>query len=285
MATRFITVDRDTAYLLPSSVHEWLPSRHLARFVVEVVNQLNLSKLESAYAGRGSAAHHPAVLLGLLIYGYATGVYSSRAIERGTYDSVAFRFVSANTHPDHGTINTFRKAFWDDIEAVFAHVLRIAAGMGMLKLGVVSLDGTKIKANASKHSALSYGHAKQLEARIQAEITELKRRAEAAQGLRRSVAARGTGASRGSAGEDSRSPSPDRGACPGARCAGRVRREDQTPPGATRPGPEAAGQGAAAPDDRPRGHRSAIPNRASCRRVDASCRATTRKPRWTPSRC
>lgn len=183
MATRFITVDRDTAYLLPPSVQEWLPSRHLARFVVEVVNQLDLSKLESAYAGRGSAAHHPAVLLGLLIYGYATGVYSSRAIERGTYDSVAFRFVSANTHPDHDTINTFRKQFWDDIEAVFAQVLRIAAGMGVLKLGVVSLDGTKIKANASKHSAMSYGHAKQLEARIQAEIAALKRRAEAAEGL------------------------------------------------------------------------------------------------------
>lgn len=183
MAARFITVDRDTAYLLPPSVQEWLPEQHLARFVVDVINHLDLSKLEAAYAGRGSMAHHPAVLLGLLIYGYATGVYSSRAIERGTYDSVAFRFVAANTHPDHDTINTFRKGFWSDIEAVFAQVLRIAAGMGVLKLGVVSLDGTKIKANASKHAAMSYGHAKQLEARIQAEIAELKRRAEAAEGL------------------------------------------------------------------------------------------------------
>jgi transposase len=183
MATRFITIDRDTAYLLPPSVQEWLPQDHLARFVVEVVNQLDLSKLESEYAGRGSAAHHPAVLVGLLIYGYATGVYSSRGIERGTYDSVAFRFVAANTHPDHDTINTFRKQFWNDIESMFAQVLRIAAGMGVLKLGVVSLDGTKIKANASKHSAMSYGHAKQLEARIHAEIAELKRRAEAAEGL------------------------------------------------------------------------------------------------------
>jgi transposase len=180
---RFITIDRDTAYLLPPSVQEWLPEGHLARFVVEVVNQLDLSKLESAYAGRGSDAHHPAVLLGLLIYGYATGVCSSRAIERGTYDSVAFRYVAANTHPDHDTINTFRKEFWDDIESVFAQVLRIAAGMGVLKLGVVSLDGTKVKANASKHSAMSYGHAQKLEERIGAEIAELKRRAEAAEGL------------------------------------------------------------------------------------------------------
>jgi len=180
---RFISVDRETGYLLPPSVQEWLPESHLARFVVDVVNQLDLRKLESAYAGRGSDAHHPSVLLGLLIYGYATGVYSSRAIERGTYDSVAFRFIAANTHPDHDTINTFRKQFWDDIESVFAQVLRIAAGMGVLKLGVVSLDGTKVKANASKHSALSYGHAKKLEERIAAEIAQLKRRAEAAEGL------------------------------------------------------------------------------------------------------
>jgi transposase len=183
MAPRFVPVDRDTAYLLPPSVQDWLPERHLARFVVEVVDQLDLSRLESRYAGRGSAAHHPSVLLGLLIYGYATGVYSSRAIERATHDSVAFRYVAAQTHPDHDTINSFRKVFWNEIESAFRQVLRIAAGMGVLKLGVVSLDGTKIKANASKHSALSYGHAKKLEAQIQAEIDELKRRAEAAEGL------------------------------------------------------------------------------------------------------
>ena len=183
MAVRFVPVDRDTAYLLPPSVHDWLPEGHLARFVLEVVDQLDLSRLVSRYAGRGSAAHHPSVLLGLLIYGYASGVYASRAIERATHDSVAFRYVAANTHPDHDTINSFRKLFWDDIESAFRQVLRIAAGMGVLKLGVVSLDGTKIKANASKHSALSYGRIKQLEVQIQAEIDELKRRAEAAEGL------------------------------------------------------------------------------------------------------
>jgi hypothetical protein len=118
-----------------------------------------------------------------LIYGYATGVYSSRAIERATYDSVAFRYVAANTHPDHDTINTFRKLFWDDIESAFRQVLRIAAGMKLVKFGVVSLDGTRIKANASKHSALSYGHAQKLEAQIEAEIAELKRRAAAAESL------------------------------------------------------------------------------------------------------
>lgn len=183
MATKFIPVDRDTDFLFPPSVQEWLPDGHLARFVVDVVNQLDLSRLESAYAGRGSMPYHPSMLLGLLIYGYATGVYSSRAIERATHDSVAFRYVAANTHPDHDTINTFRKLFWDEIESAFRQVLRIAAGMKLVKFGVVSLDGTKIKANASKHSALSYGHAQKLEAQIIAEIAELKRRAETAEGL------------------------------------------------------------------------------------------------------
>jgi len=183
MATKFMPVDRDTDYLFPPSVQEWLPDGHLARFVVDVVNQLDLSGLESRYAGRGSAPYHPSMLLGLLIYGYATGVYSSRAIERATYDSVAFRYVAANTHPDHDTINTFRTLFWDEIESAFRQVLRIAAGMKLVKFGVVSLDGTKIKANASKHSALSYGHVRKLETQIEAEIAELKRRAAAAEGV------------------------------------------------------------------------------------------------------
>jgi transposase len=114
--SRFIVVDRDTAYL-PPSVNEWLPSDHLARFVVEVIEQLDLSALTRQYGGRGSAAYHPAVLLGLLIYGYASGVHSSRKIERATYDSVAFRFVAANTHPDHDTLATFRRHFLKEVEA------------------------------------------------------------------------------------------------------------------------------------------------------------------------
>lgn len=183
MATRFIPIERDTDYLLPPSVQDWLPAGHLARFVVEVVNQLDLSRLESSYAGRGSSPYHPSVLLGLLIYGYATGVYSSRRIERSTHDSVAFRYVAANQHPDHDTINSFRKDFWNEIDSAFRQVLRIAAGMKMVKLGVVSLDGTKIKANASKHSALSYGHAKKLEAQIESEMALIKHRAAAAEGL------------------------------------------------------------------------------------------------------
>jgi transposase len=113
--SRFVPVDRQTGYLLPPSVEDWLPEDHLARFVVEVIAQMDLSELSGAYAGRGMAAHHPEVLLGLLVYGYATGVFSSRKIERATYDSVAFRYIAANTHPDHDTLATIHEP---DREAV-----------------------------------------------------------------------------------------------------------------------------------------------------------------------
>ena len=112
---RFVPVDRDTQFLFPPSVQEWLPKDHLARFVVDVVEQLDLSGLEESYAGRGSDAHHPAMLVALLLYGYATGTFSSRALERASYDSIAFRYVTANTHPDHDTINSFRKRFLKQI--------------------------------------------------------------------------------------------------------------------------------------------------------------------------
>jgi transposase/IS5 family transposase len=172
---RFIPVDRETVYLFPPSVQDWLGKDHLARFVVETVEQLDLGPLERAYAGRGSDAYHPSMLLGLLIYGYATGVFSSRAIERATYDSVAFRYVAANTHPDHDSINTFRKRFLNQIGPLFVQVLLIARELGVLKLGQVALDGTKVHANASKHSALSWGHANKIEAQLKAEVAELLR--------------------------------------------------------------------------------------------------------------
>ena len=171
--SRFVPVDRDTAYLLPPSVDEWLPRDHLARFVVEVIEQLDLGELTRRYSGRGSAAHHPAVLLGLLVYGYANGVHSSRKIERATYDSVAFRFVAANTHPDHDTLATFRRRFLKQIEALFVQVLMLAREMKLLKLGHIALDGTKIDANASKHKALSWAHANKIEAQLRQEVQTL----------------------------------------------------------------------------------------------------------------
>ena len=131
------------------------------------------------YAGRGSDAHHPGTLLALLIYGYATGVHASRAIERASYDSVAFRFVAGNTHPDHDTIATFRRRFAEEVKALFVQMLLIARTNGLLKLGNVALDGTKVKASASRHSALSHGHALKLKDQLQAEVETLMRLAEA----------------------------------------------------------------------------------------------------------
>ena len=180
MSTNFISTDRSTIYLLPPSVQDWLPEDHLARFVVDIVAQLDLRCITGQYGGRGSKAYHPRMLLALLFYGYATGVFSSRKIEQATYDSVAFRFIAANNHPDHDTIATFRKRFLGELKPLFVQILVIAKEMGLLTLGKVSLDGTKVKANASKHHALSWGHACKIEKQLQAEVAELMRLAEKA---------------------------------------------------------------------------------------------------------
>jgi len=178
--SNFRPIDRDTGFLLPPSIDEWLPDRHLARFVVEVIDGLDLRAMSGSYRGSGSASYHPALLLGILVYGYATGVFSSRKLERATYDSVAFRFIAANEHPDHDTIAAFRRRFLKDIKGLFVQVLLLAREMGMLKMGTVGLDGTKIHANASRHSALSYEHAGKIEAQLKAEVADLMAKAEAA---------------------------------------------------------------------------------------------------------
>ena len=175
----FRTINRDTDFLLPPSVQDWLPEAHLARYVATVVEGLNLSEIERAYAGRGSDAYHPAMLLSLLIYGYATGTFSSRKIERATYDSLAFRYLACNLHPDHDTLATFRRRFGKQFESAFVQVLQVAHENQLSNFGTVSLDGTKNHANASRHSALSYEHATKLEAQLKAEVQELFALAEA----------------------------------------------------------------------------------------------------------
>jgi len=176
----FHPIDRSTDYLLPPSVQEWLPEAHLARYVVDVVEGLDLTELERAYAGRGSTAYHPALLLSLLIYGYATGTFSSRKIERATYDSLAFRYIACNRHPDHDTLATFRRRFGNEFQSAFVQVLQIARENQLSRFGTVSLDGTKIHANASRHSALSYAHAEKIEAQLKAEVQNMLVLAEAA---------------------------------------------------------------------------------------------------------
>jgi transposase len=161
--SNFRQVDRETGFLLPPSVDEWLPEKRLARFVVEVIEGLDLRGMTGSYPGSGSASYHPTVLLGILVYGYASGVFSSRKLERATYDSVAFR-----------------RRFVGDIERLFVEVLLLAREMGLLAMGTVGLDGTKIHANASRHCALSYEHAGRIEAQLKAEVAELMAKAEAA---------------------------------------------------------------------------------------------------------
>jgi len=180
MASRFITIDRTTPYLLPPSVDEWLPESHLARFVSDVVAQLDTSAIEKSYSGRGSHAWPPKLMISLLFYGYATGVFSSRKLERATHDSVAFRYLCANHHPDHDSIATFRRRFLSELEALFVQILHVGREMELIKLGNVSLDGTKVKANASKHKALSWAHTCKLEAQFESEVKELMRLADEA---------------------------------------------------------------------------------------------------------
>lgn len=180
MSGKFQPINRDTAYLLPPSLQDWLPETHLARFVVDVVEQLDVGELVKRYGGGGKQPYHPAMLLALLFYGYATGVFSSRKLEQATHDSVAFRFITGNAHPDHDTIATFRRRFLKELEGLFVQLLVVARVMGVFKLGKVSLDGTKIKANASKHKAMSWGYANKLEEQLRKEVQELLRRAERA---------------------------------------------------------------------------------------------------------
>jgi transposase len=180
MKVNFVDCDRDTPYLFPPSLQDWLPEGHLARFVVDIVDQLDLKALKYSYAGRGSSPYSPAMMTSLLFYGYSTGVFSSRRIEAATYDSIAFRYIAANTHPDHDTIATFRRRFLPELNKLFVQVLEIAHGMGLFKLGSVSLDGTRVKANASKHSALSYEYALKLEEQLKTEVAELLKKAESA---------------------------------------------------------------------------------------------------------
>src|SRR6516225_3493112 len=208
--SNFREVDRQTGFLLPPSVDEWLPGQHLARFVVEMVESLDLRAMTGEYRGSGSASYHPAELLGILVYGYASGVFSSRKLERATYDSVALRFVAANQHRDHDTIATFRQRFVKQIEGLFVQVLLLAREMGMLKMGTVALDGTKIHANASRHSALSYEHAGKIEAQLKAEVSE-GRGGGSGGSTGRPVDPRRIGAARGPFDQAGRSAGEDRG--------------------------------------------------------------------------
>jgi len=173
MTRKFKTADYETTLNLTVSLREALPPNHLARFVVDVVAQLDLSQIYARYGERGGEAIAPELLLGLLFYGYATGTFSSRKIEKATHDSLPFRFLAGNLHPDHDTIAHFRKTFLPELQDLFVQILLLAQVAGVLKLGTLSLDGSKLHADASKSHAVSYKRLVELEAHLRQEVSEL----------------------------------------------------------------------------------------------------------------
>lgn len=173
MSRTFKKVDYDRALDLTVRLGDCLPPDHLARFVVDSVAQLDLSALYATYGSRGGEPYAPEMLLSLLLYGYATGVFSSRKIERATYEAVPFRFIAGNLHPDHDTLAAFRRTFLPKLKDLFVQVLLLAQEAGVLKLGTISLDGTKVHADASKRKAVSYKRLQDLETQLQAEVEEL----------------------------------------------------------------------------------------------------------------
>jgi transposase len=181
MAKTFRPYAPDQLLLMPPSLAEWVPEDHLARFVRDVVDTLDLSAIETTYEEeRGSPPYDPRLMVTLLLYGYCTGTYSSRKIAGQLVDSVAFRFLAAGHQPDFRTISEFRRRHGEALAALFTQGLRLCRQAGLVKLGRVAIDGTKIKANASKHKAMSYGRMRTQEAALEAEVRALLRQAEAA---------------------------------------------------------------------------------------------------------
>jgi transposase len=180
MSKRFRTCSLDQPLLLPASLQDWLPEKHLARFIADVTGQLDLSRIEAEYArrdGRGMAAYHPVMLVRVLLYGYCLGMVSSRKLERATFEDVAFRYLAADQHPDHDTIADFRQTHLQNLAGLFTQALQLCEKAGLVKLGHVAIDGTKLKANASKHKAMSYDRMIEKERQLREEVEKLLARA------------------------------------------------------------------------------------------------------------
>jgi transposase len=179
---KFVHIDRDTELLLPPNLRDWVPAGHLVHFVMDAVDLIDVREASVNQRGTGSAQYPPRLLLGLLVYCYATGQFSSRQIERATHENVAVRLLCADTHPDHDTLCAFRRQNGALLHRAFVQVLELAAGCGILKVGgvTVAIDGTKVLANASKHSAVSHAHAQSTLREIDAEIAQLLAKAEQA---------------------------------------------------------------------------------------------------------
>src|SRR5579885_1124875 len=173
MSRQFKTVNYQEALEITVRLDDCLPQDHLARFLADVVEDLDLSAFYARYGNRGAAPYAPEVLLALLVYAYANGVFSSRKIEQACRDTVAYRFLAGNLTPDHDTIAAFRKTFLPQLQHLFIQILLLAQEMGLLKLGNISLDGSKIAADASKSKAVSYKRLKEIQVKLEAEVKEL----------------------------------------------------------------------------------------------------------------
>ena len=182
MATRFVNIDRDTPMLLPPDLRDWVPADHLAHFIIDAVEALDLRQVKVNTRGTGDAQYPPAMMIGLLVYSYATGTFGSRRIEQSSFDNVAVRLITADTHPDHDTICTFRRDNQALLAECFVKVLELAGELKLARFGqiTVSVDGTKIAANASQHAAVSYERAGQSIARLELEVQQLLAKAEQA---------------------------------------------------------------------------------------------------------
>jgi transposase len=173
MARKFIEADYEATLEMRVRIGDVLPSTHLARFIVGIIERLDLRSIYASFGEQGAPAYAPEVLLGIVVYGYATGVFSSRQLERATYESIPFIYIAGGLHPDHDTINTFRGRFLAEIEELFVQVLLMAQATGLLELGNISLDGSKIHADASKSQAVSYARALELETHLRSEVAAL----------------------------------------------------------------------------------------------------------------
>ena len=173
MSRKFRTANYEETLNQTIRLSEALPPQHLARFMVDIIVQLDLSRIYDRYAPVGGEAIAPEILLGLLFYGYTTGMFSSRKIEKATYESIPFRYIAGGWHPDHDTIAHFRKTFLAEIQELFVQILLLAQAAGVLKLGTISLDGSKIHADASKSKAVSYKRLGEIEAQLRKEVAEL----------------------------------------------------------------------------------------------------------------
>ena len=180
--SKFVDCERDQAFLLPPDLRDWIPEDDLAHFVIAAVERVDLGAFKVNHRGTGWAQYHPRMMLSLLIYCYANGIFSSRRIERATHRDIGVRFVAANQHPDHDTIATFRRENFQAVAKSFLQVLLLAKELKLLKLGIVSVDGSKFGANASKHRSVTYARASELIEQLKLEIAELMARAEAADG-------------------------------------------------------------------------------------------------------